>query len=264
MYVWFLGHCFENFIPKNIMKITIVIPALNEEKAIGAVLDQIPVSELNARGYEVEKLVVDNGSTDNTVSIAKKHGAVVVNEQERGYGNAYKTGFARASGDIVVTGDADMTYPFDELPELMKTFEQEQIDFMTTDRLTTLGNNVMTKTHVFGNWVLSTITRILFNWPFKDSQSGMWVFKRSIWPTLDVPSTGMPFSQEIKIEAYIKGHRCTEVPVTYRARVGEVKLSTFKDGFFNTLHLFTKYMKTLKGDTVLIKRIITESRRVYR
>ncbi len=245
------------------MKITIVIPALNEEKAIADVLNQVPVDDLNEMGYEVEKIVVDNGSTDNTVSIAKENGAFVVYQPERGYGNAYKEGFLHASGDIIVTGDADMTYPFDELPKLMEIFERENIDFMTTDRLTTLESGVMTKTHVFGNWGLTLVTKILFNWPFKDSQSGMWIFKRSIWQSLDVTSNGMQFSQEIKIEAFIKGYRCTEVPVTYRARVGDVKLSTFKDGIINISHLFLKYFKTLRNNTSLIKRVITEARKVY-
>lgn len=245
------------------MKISVVIPALNEEAAIGAVLDQIPVTELNALGYEVEKLVADNGSTDNTVAIAKARGAVVVHQSLRGYGNAYQAGFAAVTGDIIATGDADMTYPFDKLPELITTLERENIDFMTTDRLTTLDREAMSYTHMFGNWVLSLVTRTLFSWPFKDSQSGMWIFRQSIWPTLDATEPGMPFSQEIKVEAYLKGHRCTEVPITYRARVGEVKLAAFRDGVRNITHLFRKYLKTIRDDTVLISRIVTESRKVY-
>ncbi len=244
------------------MKITVIIPALNEEKAIADVLRQVPVKKLNEMGYEVENVVVDNGSTDNTVSIAKKNGATVVYQPVRGYGNAYIAGFSNTDGEIIVTGDADMTYPFDELPKLIKIFERENIDFMTTDRLSTLNKGVMTKTHVFGNWVLSMITRVLFSWPFKDSQSGMWIFKRSILKDLDLSSGGMQFSQEIKIEAFINGYRCTEVPVTYRARVGSVKLSTFKDGVRNISHLFLKYFKTLKKNTVLIKRTISESQEV--
>ncbi len=245
------------------MKISIVIPALNEERAIKAVLDQIPVSALNDSGYEVEKLVVDNGSTDNTVAIAKKSGAIVVHESRRGYGNAYKAGFEKADGDIIVTGDADMTYPFDALPRLLSIFEKDNIDFMTTNRLATLKPGVMTKTHIFGNWVLSMVTRVLFKWPFRDSQSGMWIFKRSLWQDMNLVSFGMPFSQEIKIEAFISGCRCTEVPIDYRARIGEVKLSTYGDGLRNITHLFTKYFKTLHRETVQMHRIITESKKAF-
>ncbi len=241
------------------MKITLVMPALNEEKAIVAVLNSVPVEKLENMGYEVEMLVVDNGSVDKTSELAKKHGAIVVFESKRGYGNAYKKGFASATGDIIVTGDADMTYPFDELPKLMDTFESEKIDFMTTDRLSTLNKGVMAKTNLFGNWILSTITRLLFGWPFKDSQSGMWIFRKSILSGIDLRSPGMSFSQEIKIEAFASGYRCTEMPITYRARVGKVKLSTFKDGFYNLAHLFKRYFETFRDDSVLIKKVITES-----
>lgn len=241
------------------MKITVIMPALNEEKAISAVLDLVPEKELNKMGYEVEKLVVDNGSVDNTAYIAKKKGAVVVNEPRRGYGNAYKKGFASATGDIIVTGDADMTYPFDELPKLISIFEREKIDFMNTDRLSTLKKGVMAKTNIFGNLVLSVVTKLLFKWPFKDSQSGMWIFKKSILSTLNLNSSGMAFSQEIKIDAFVAGYRCTEIPVTYRARIGKVKLSTFKDGFYNLFHLFKKSFEILNINTVLMKRVITEA-----
>ena len=74
----------------------------------------------------------------------------------------------------------------------------------------------------------------------EDSWSGMWIFKRSIWPKLNVKSSGMPFSQELKIEAYRNGFKCTEVPIVYRARVGEVKLNTFKDGLSSIFHLLNK------------------------
>ena len=82
-------------------KISFVIPALNEEAGIGLVLGEIPVSKLNKQGYEVEVIVVDNASTDRTAEIAREHGARVVYEANRGYGNAYKAGFPRARGDIV-------------------------------------------------------------------------------------------------------------------------------------------------------------------
>jgi len=68
----------------------------------------------------------------------------------------------------------------------------------------------------------------------------MWIFKRSIWSKLNIKSSGMPFSQELKIEAYRTSFKCVEVPIAYRARVGEVKLSTLKDGLGGMFHLITK------------------------
>ncbi len=220
-------------------KISIVIPALNEEDGIGPVLKAIPLERLNKMNFDVELLVIDNGSTDKTPHIARSHGATVIIQPIRGYGNAYKAGFANATGDIVATGDADLTYPFDFLPEILVKMQKENIDFVTTDRLATLQPGVMTKFHQFGNWVLSTMTKILFHCPFNDSQSGMWIFKSSVWPQLDVRSSGMPFSQEIKLEAYHKGFKCLEMPIEYRARAGKEKLM-LGDGPGNIFHLLKK------------------------
>ncbi|GHO85579.1 glycosyltransferase family 2 protein [Dictyobacter formicarum] len=224
-------------------KISIVIPALNEEKGIGLVLQEIPISALKQMGYGTEILVIDNGSTDRTAQIAREHGAIVIVQPIRGYGNAYLAGFANASGEIIATGDADLTYPFSILPQLIKKMEEENLEFINTDRLTYLDKEAMRFSHQLGNWMLTHAIRMLFRWPFKDSQSGMWVFKREIWPSLDVRSSGMPFSQELKIEAYVRGFNCAEVPILYRTRVGKEKLHTIKDGIGNISHLFLKRLQ---------------------
>ena len=191
-------------------------------------------------GYEVEIMVIDNGSKDKTRYIANSHKAKVIVQPIKGYGNAYKAGFANATGDIIVTGDADLSYPFCDLPKIIKKMEDENLDFITTDRLTNLQPGAMSRSHYFGNIGFHLITKMLFRLPFKDSWSGMWIFKRSIWSKLNVKSSGMPFSQELKIEAYKKGFKCAEVPIAYRTRVGEVKLNTFKDGLSSVFFLIKK------------------------
>ena len=224
----------------NFKKITIVIPALNEEEGIGQVVREIPINKLKELGYGTEIMVIDNGSTDKTKYIANNNGAKVIVQPIKGYGNAYKAGFANASGEIIATGDADLTYPFSILPKLIKKIENENLDFINTNRLKPVNTKVMNKSHIFGNHFLTFMMRALFRVPFHDSQSGMWVFKRSIWSKIDVKSSGMPFSQELKIEVYKKGFNCAEVPIDYRTRVGDVKLSTLKDGIGNTLQLIKK------------------------
>lgn len=221
------------------MKLSVVIPAYNEENGIGLTLDSIPVKELESVGYEVEKIVVNNGSSDNTAQVARQHGAKVVYQPKRGYGYAYHAGFMKATGTIIATGDADMTYPFDHLPEILRKMEAGKIDFMNTDRLTNLNKGIMQPSHIIGNYILSRLMRGLFNTPFHDSQSGMWVFKRSIWTYLSVENAGMPFSQEIKIEAYMKGFRCGETPIEYRRRVGQGKLSIM-DAWRTMYEMFKK------------------------
>lgn len=226
-------------------KITVIIPALNEEEGIGRVLREIPIGTLMAMGYETEVMVIDNGSKDKTGYIAKQNGATVIIQPVRGYGNAYKAGIANSSGDIIVTGDADLTYPFEDLPAIIQRMEKDDLDFINTNRLNDVNSEVMTSSHIFGNKVLTKIIKLLFNLPFVDSQSGMWIFRRIIWDKLDVRSSGMPFSQEIKIEAYIRGFKCAEVPINYRARSGETKLNTFTDGSKVMFQIFQKKLSLI-------------------
>ena len=244
-------------------KITIVIPALNEEKGIGAVLKEIPIDQFGKLGYETEVLVIDYESKDNTFQIARSHGATVIIQPIRGYGNAYKAGFANATGDIIATGDADSTYPFSDLPEIIKKMEKEDLDFINTDRLTNLNKIAMSTSHQFGNRIFTIMLKVLFGWPYVDSQSGMWIFKRSIWKQLKVKSSGMPFSQELKIEAYIRGFKCAEVPIKYRTRAGKEKLNTINDGIGNILQLYSKWMTFLSEkikNTTLVKSKFAISR----
>ena len=142
-------------------KVSVIIPALNEEKAIKKVLRSIPTEKIKQMGYNVEIFIVDNGSTDKTGHIAHKNGATVFVQPVRGYGNAYKAGFANAHGDIMITGDSDCTYPFEDIPVFLTMLEQRKLDFINTDRLTHLRKESMHWTHQFGNWVLVTICNMI-------------------------------------------------------------------------------------------------------
>lgn len=222
-------------------RLSVVIPAMNEEEGIGQVIDQIPVKELEEMGYPTEVVVVDGESVDRTRDIAREKGARVIIEPRKGYGRAYKTGFEVARGEVIATGDADLTYPFDKLPEYLRLFEREKLDFLTTNRFGMLQPGAMSAKHKLGNWVLSTTQRVLFMVHVKDSQSGMWLIRRSILPRLVITSDGMPMSEEIKIEAFTKQDlKCMEIPIEYRVRVGDVKLSSWKDGWRNLKFLFKK------------------------
>jgi glycosyltransferase involved in cell wall biosynthesis len=230
--------------------LSIVIPALNEAENMKPVMDSIPFEKLQALGWSTEVVVVDNGSTDNTGEIARELGARVVWQPERGYGNAYKAGFEAAVGDVIATGDADCTYPFDKLPELLDILVERDLEFITTDRLHPANRESMKNSHFVGNHVLSALSRVLFGHRFRDSQSGMWVFRRYVWSGLDVRSPGMAFSQEIKNDAARAGYRVLEVPIEYRIRRGEVKLNALMDGMANLLGLFThRLRKPARGAT---------------
>ncbi|MDD3398170.1 MAG: glycosyltransferase family 2 protein [Candidatus Methanomethylophilaceae archaeon] len=218
--------------------LSVVIPTMNEEESIGLVIDELH-RVLEMEGIEFEVLVVDTDSRDRTQEIAISKGALVVPEPRRGYGRAYKTGFQNAQGEYVVTLDADCTYPVESIPALLQTLKEEDLDFITTNRFGELQEGSMSGKHRFGNWLLTFNMNLLFRLKVDDSQSGMWVFRRDCLSHLDLRSDGMPFSEEIKIEAMRK-LRCREVPIVYRRRVGEVKLSSWKDGRENLAYLWKK------------------------
>jgi glycosyltransferase involved in cell wall biosynthesis len=228
--------------------LSVVIPALNEAANLPTVMDSIPVRELAEAGWQTEVLVVDNASTDDTAEVARSLGARVVSQPARGYGNAYLAGFSAATGDIIATGDADCTYPFDALPDLLRTMVDQDVEFLTTNRLRPENRPAMKRSHALANHALSALSRMLFQNGLRDSQSGMWVFRRHVWHGLDVRSTGMAFSQEIKNAATYAGYRFLEVPIEYRMRGGEVKLNALPDGVANLRQLFEHRFRRSAAD----------------
>lgn len=226
------------------VKISIILPTINEEEGIGKTIDSINLNYFRKKGWDYEIIVVDGGSKDRTIEIAKEKGAKVIIEKRRGYGRAYKTGLRKAKGDIIVTGDADATYPFDRIHRYIEILIDENLDFITTNRFANLKHGSMSLKHRFGNLVLSTILRMLFLINIRDSQSGMWIFRKTaldkIMP-LEYFNDGMPFSEEIKIEMFInKNIKSREIPSELRIRKGEVKLQSFGDGWRNLKFLFKK------------------------
>ncbi len=221
--------------------LSIVIPALNEEEGIQGTIKGIPVDHLESLGYDVQILVVDNGSEDATARLAKEAGADVVYQPKRGYGSAYKAGFAAARGEIIATADADLTYPVEIIPQLAQMLEDEDLDFITTNRFANMTEKAMSTRNKIGNGILNIACRVLFGVDLKDSQSGMWVFRRSALDDLVIKSDQMPFSQELKIECLYYGKlKWKEVDIDYRDRVGQVKLSGWRDGFLNLVYMLEK------------------------
>ena len=217
--------------------ISIIIPALNEESGIGKVIDSIPLKKLPGK---TEIIVVDGDSQDITVKIAESRGARVIIEKRKGYGRAYRTGFEHAKGDIIVTLDADNTYPAEKIPELVNMLIKENLDFITTNRFASMEANAMTPRNIIGNKILTKIMNLLHSSNINDSQSGMWAFRKKLLDDLELTSDGMPFSEEIKIEAFRNGFKVKEVPIHYKIRTGTVKLCAWKDGFLNLGFLIKK------------------------
>ena len=219
-------------------EVSLVIPCYNEEEGLQVLLDDIP-------SVVDEVLVVDNDSTDATAAVARSFGAKVVFEPKRGYGNAYRAGFENVGGHIIVTMDADGMYPLESIERLVKTVTNDGYDFITTRRIPDRRRNFGSLLRYYGDVVLNIVTRILFRVKLKDSQSGMWVFKKDILDRLNVKSPGMPMSQELKIEAYLHPSvKAIEIPILYRdERIGTSKLNIWRDGFGNLAFLFRKWWR---------------------
>jgi glycosyltransferase involved in cell wall biosynthesis len=188
-----------------------------------------------------QTIVVDNGSTDRTSEVAHSFGAEVIREPVRGYGRSYKRGFASAIGDIIITLDGDHSYPPDAISYLIEALIHLDVDFLNASRFPVRDPKAMSFKHKFGNWVLSlAMSMLYFRW-VRDSQSGMWVFRRSILKNMKLTSNSMAFSEEIKIEALKNSRiRFAEIAIMYTSRLGENKLNPWRDGFYNLWFLVKK------------------------
>ena len=214
--------------------ITVITPCLNEEQGVEKVLRAMPE-------FVDEVIVVDNASTDRTSEVAAALGAKVIHEGQRGYGRSYKSGFAVATGDIVITLDGDHSYPVDALSYLIEAFLHLEVDFLNASRFPVRDPRAMNWKNKIGNLGLSLAMSLLFFRWVRDSQSGMWVFRRSILEKMKLESDGMAFSEEIKIEALRDSSiRFGEISIQYSSRVGETKLNLWRDGIQNLLFLAKK------------------------
>jgi glycosyltransferase involved in cell wall biosynthesis len=216
------------------LSVSVVIPCYNEEEGVRYTIEGLPecVDEI---------VVVDNNSTDRTAEVAKSLGARVVFEKRKGYGAAYKAGLPAVSKDVTVTLDGDGTYPSEQIPELVDHLVDQELDFISASRFPLQNPKAMNFSNKVGNNVLTIAMFVLYGKPVRDSQSGMWVFRSSVYPKLNVTSDGMPLSEEIKIEAIRHPDvRFGEYHVNYHPRVGEVKLEKWRDGFRNLWFLVKK------------------------
>jgi dolichol-phosphate hexosyltransferase len=214
--------------------ITVIIPCLNEEQGIRKVLGAMPQ-------FVDEIIVVDNGSTDQTAAVAASMGAKVITEELRGYGRAYRRGFAAATKDLIITLDGDHSYPIDGVSYLLEAFLHLDVDFLNASRFPVRDSKAMSFKHKFGNLALSLATSVLFFRWVRDSQSGMWVFRRSILAEMKLTADGMAFSEEIKIEAIRNRKvRFGEISILYSTRLGEIKLNPWRDGIQNLAFLVRK------------------------
>jgi glycosyltransferase involved in cell wall biosynthesis len=211
--------------------LSVVMPCLNEEEAIGACIDKIQHT-FAAAGLRGEIVVSDNGSTDRSVAIAEEKGARVVHQPLRGYGNAYLKGFESARGDYLVMGDADDTYDFTMIPQFLDALRTGGNEFVTGSRYLGGGDRHITALHRwFGNPALTGILNTLFGTRYTDVYCGFRAFSREAYERIRPVSPGMEFNLELAINAGLARLRTAEIPIVLAPRKGESKLRTFRDGW---------------------------------
>ena len=212
-------------------EISVVIPCLNEEEAVGKVVDQA-LEGIRRSGRTGEVIVVDNASTDRSAEVAAEHGATVVREERPGYGSAYLAGLAVAHGDFIVMGDADETYPMQDLaPFVERLAEGDDLVMGSRFEGTIHGEAMPWLNRHVGNPILTGLLNILFGVKISDAHCGMRAVRRDALPTLDLHSTGMEFASEMVFKAFRRKLRVSEIPIDYYPRVGESKLNRFGDAW---------------------------------
>jgi dolichol-phosphate hexosyltransferase len=218
--------------------ISIIIPTLNEQSGIEKTIKSIPKSVIRDKlGYEVEIIIVDGDSIDSTREIASKMGARVIIEKRKGYGRACKSGFAAAKGEILVTVDADNTYPTESISNYIEELNDNNLEFISVNRFSGMEKDAMSFTRRVGNKVLTLIMHILYSVDICDSQSGMWIMKKSFISQIRLASDDMSMSEEIKIIAF-RFFRSKELDGKYYSRTGTAKLKVIRDGWQNLRYLF--------------------------
>ena len=206
--------------------IDVIIPAYNEEASIGLVLDEIPKSIIR------HILVCNNASTDRTAEVAKAAGATVVDQPKKGYGNACLAGLAFREAlpntehpDIVVFIYGDYSDHPEELPLLIEPILEQGKDLVIGSRATgTRQKGAMTPQQVFGNWLATTLIKLLYGVTFTD----LGPFRAIRWSALQslkMADTDFGWTVEMQVKAAKNKLNCTEIPVTYRRRVGVSKIS---------------------------------------
>jgi len=213
------------------LRVVVVIPTLNEEKAIGEVIDGLKDS---LRAYDYQVLVVDGHSKDRTVESASGRGATVIYQDNTGYGDALLTGFrhskGRLSADAIAMLDGDGTYDPRDLPRILQPLLEGKADFVIGNRLERLEKGTMTFTNRVGNRLLSWVTSGILKIKAGDTQCGFRAFRSELVDAMDLKAGGMPFATEMLVEAKQAGAKIVEVPVVYHRRVGETKLHPLRDG----------------------------------
>lgn len=234
---------------KNSETISVVIPCLNEEKTIGSCIEEAKIG-ISESGIAGEIIVSDNGSKDESRSIAIENGAKLVETEFKGYGSAIINGINNASGNFIIVGDADMTYDFKEIPKFINELKSGT-DLIIGNRFKGgIENGAMPFLNKYlGNPFLSMVARVLFKINIGDFHCGLRGIKKDVFNKLNLRSTGMEFASEMIVKAAIKNFKIKEIPTVLRKPLYErtPHLKPFRDGFRHLYLIFSHALVKKNG-----------------
>ncbi len=205
-------------------RVFVVIPAFNEENSVGRVVADIPA------GMVEEVVVVNNASTDETRKSAESAGAIVLDENRKGYGQACLTGIAYVGRkakpeDIIVFMDADYSDHPEELPDVISPIREGRAELVIGSRaLGQRERGSMTPQQVFGNQLATWLLRIMYGARFTDL-GPFRAIRFDDLKKIGMKDTNYGWTVEMQLKAVKNGLRCVEVPVSYRKRIGFSKVS---------------------------------------
>jgi glycosyltransferase involved in cell wall biosynthesis len=195
------------------MRISLIIPALNEAACLGPLLAELP------HGLAHQVIVVDNGSTDDTAAVARSMGALVVVEPYRGYGAACAAGVAVADGDVLVFMDGDGSFLPSELERLLRPLQDDEADLVLGTRMRGgMVPGAMPPHQAFGNRLVARLLRVLYGLQLSDLGPYR-AIRRTLLDTLDMRERTYGWPVEMMIKAARHRARIVELPVSYRPRL---------------------------------------------
>lgn len=222
------------------MKLSIIIPAFNEENTLVPVLKKL--KDMNLHGINKEIIVIDDGSTDNTYSnLIKAHidnVIVIKHSTNKGKGAAVRTGLEKASGEFILIQDADLEYDPSHIEKLLEPIKKQNTEVVYGTRLNRMPNlkrderNLLFLTHFLGNRLLSLLTSILYGQWLTDMETGYKLFSKTSIDGMKLYSKSFNFEPEITAKFLKRGYKIIEVPIKTNPRGYDEgkKLNTVKDG----------------------------------
>lgn len=203
------------------MEVCVLLPTLNEADSIKEMIERVRKVNPDYNIY-----VVDSGSTDGTIEVAKQEGAKLIELGEKGKGLAIKKAFSLIEEEIAILLDSDTSYAPEEIPDLLQALDGCDVVLGSRFRGRIMEGSMKTQNRL-GNRLLTLLARFLYWKPVSDVCSGFWAFRKDAYKSMDINARHFSLEANFYVECAKKRLKLCEVPITYGIRRGETKLNVF-------------------------------------